>query len=62
MPRDHTARATQDLNSSTERLRFEGGWSRAEFLALERRWSFLARLGERIAAEQSAAGWRGRAL
>jgi hypothetical protein len=55
MPRDHAARATQDRNSSTERLRLEGGWSKAEFLALERRWSFLARLGERM-TEQPAAG------
>jgi hypothetical protein len=55
MPRDYTARATQDRNSSAEPLRFEGGWSKAEFLALERRWSFLARLGEGM-AEQSAAG------
>ena len=55
MPRDHAARATQDRNSSTERPRFEGSWSKAEFLTLERRWSFLARLGERM-AEQSAAG------
>ena len=54
MPRDHTARATQDRNSSTEQSRFEGSWSRAEFLAIEKRWSFLARLGERMA--QVAAG------
>jgi hypothetical protein len=26
---------------------FESGWSRAEFFELERRWSFLARIGER---------------
>ena len=25
---------------------FEGGWSEADFSALERRWSFLSRLGE----------------
>jgi hypothetical protein len=55
MAEDYTADATQNRNSCAERLRFEGGWSKAEFLAIEKRWSFLARLGERM-AEQSTAG------
>jgi hypothetical protein len=55
MAEDYTVDATQDRNSSARGPRFEGGWSKAEFLAIEKRWSFLARLGERM-AEPPAAG------
>jgi hypothetical protein len=50
-----TADARQDRDSCAKRLRFEGGWSEAEFLAIEKRWSFLARLGERTAEQPTAA-------
>jgi hypothetical protein len=53
MPK-YTADVMRDRNSSAERPLFEGGLSRAEFLALERRWSFLARLGERETDQLSA--------
>jgi hypothetical protein len=33
----------QELSESPQ---FESGWSEADFSALERRWSFLTRLGE----------------
>jgi hypothetical protein len=55
MAEDYTADATRDRNSCAKGPRFEGGWSKAEFLAIEKRWSFLARLGERM-AEQPTAG------
>ena len=55
MAEDYTADPMQDRNSCAKRQPFEGGWSKAEFLAIEKRWSFLARLGERM-AERSAAG------
>jgi len=45
----------RDRNSSAERPLFEGGMSKAEFLALDRRWPFLARLGEQKAEQHSAA-------
>jgi hypothetical protein len=54
MPR-YTADVILDPNPCAEWPRFEGALSRAEFLALERRWSFLARLGERR-TEQFSAG------
>jgi hypothetical protein len=52
MAQKHKMSATQEgAESST----FESGWSKAEFFELERRWSFLARIGERK-AEPPAAG------
>ena len=51
MAKEHKMSATQDAESRT----FESGWSKAEFFELERRWSFLARIGERK-AEQPTAG------
>jgi hypothetical protein len=43
--------ATQE---GAESRTFESGWSRAEFCELERRWSFLARIGERKIEEPTA--------
>jgi hypothetical protein len=51
MAKEHKMSATQDAESRT----FESGWSKAEFFELEKRWSFLARIGERK-AEQPTAG------
>jgi hypothetical protein len=53
MPR-YTADVVRDRNCWAQSSSFEGGFSRAEFLALERRWSFLARLGERKTEQLSA--------
>jgi hypothetical protein len=36
----------QDRSCYADWPLFEGGWSKAEFIALEKRWAFLARLGE----------------
>jgi hypothetical protein len=44
MTQAHKMSATQE---GAESRTFESGWSKAEFVELERRWSFLARLGER---------------
>jgi hypothetical protein len=43
MAQEHKMSATQGGAGSRT---FESGWSRAEFFELERRWSFLARIGE----------------
>ena len=48
----HRMSATQE---GAESRTFESGWSKAEFFELERRWSFLARIGERK-TDQPAAG------
>ena len=52
MAQEHKMSATQGSVGSRA---FESGWSRAEFFELERRWSFLARIGERK-TEQPTAG------
>jgi hypothetical protein len=52
MAQAHKMSATQEGADSRT---FESGWSKAEFVELERRWSFLARLGERK-TEQPTAG------
>ena len=44
MAQEHKMSAMQE---GAESRTFESGWSKAEFFELERRWSFLARLGER---------------
>jgi hypothetical protein len=51
----YTAGVMRDRNSFAEWPISEGGLSKAEFLALDRRWSFLARLGERKTEQLSAA-------
>jgi hypothetical protein len=52
MAQDHKMSAMQE---GAESRTFESGWSKAEFSELERRWSFLTRIGERK-AEPPAAG------
>jgi hypothetical protein len=52
MAQEHKISATQE---GTESRTFESGWSKAEFCELERRWSFLARIGERKTEEPTAA-------
>ena len=46
MPQGYSTRTAQDRNCYAEWPLFEGGASKAEFMALEKRWAFLARLGE----------------
>jgi hypothetical protein len=46
MPQGYSTRTAQDRSYRAEWPLFEGGTSKAEFIALERRWAFLARLGE----------------
>jgi hypothetical protein len=45
---------TDTQQDRPESLPFESGWSEAEFSSLERRWSFLTRIGKRKAEEPSA--------
>jgi hypothetical protein len=46
MPRRKEPDVPQQRSESPQ---FESGWSEADFAALEMRWSFLTRLGERKA-------------
>jgi len=46
MPRDYSAGSANACNGCAEATPLEGGWSKADFIALEKRWAFLARLGE----------------
>ena len=51
MAQEHKMSATHEGAGSRA---FESGWSRAEFFELERRWSFLARIGERKTEQPTA--------
>jgi hypothetical protein len=44
---------TDTQQDRPESLPFESGWSEAEFSSLERRWSFLTRIGKRKAEGDS---------